>query len=135
MFYDYAFPIPASTAKASPYTRDLHLCAGIVHRIELQFPIGTYALAHCYLVHDGHQWQPSNPDGDFASDGYVIAFDEYYELAENNNIVKFVGWNDDDTFQHTITVRIGILPKDVVQPQQSVTSGLRKLLQMIGIGS
>lgn len=134
MFYAFDITIPKSTTKSSPITQLLKLTAGIVTWVGIQFPSGCWGLAHCYLWHRGHQWLPTNPEGDFSSNGYVIPIVEYYELGEALNIVKFVGWNLDDTWGHTITVYIDILPKEALEPDSLLKSGLKRLLQLVGVG-
>ena len=134
MFYDYAILVPAKTARRDAEPQDLELTKGVIHRIEVQFPIGCRALAHCVLEHEGHQFLPTNPDGNFASDGYVIPIDEYYELKTDPYKLKAICWNEDDTYPHVITIRVGILSKEVLTPLAGLGGALKRFLKFIGVG-
>jgi hypothetical protein len=134
MFYDFAITIPANTPKASPVVTELKLTAGVIHRVEIQFPAGCMGLAHI-AINDGlHQLLPTNPDGDFASDDYVIPIDEYYPMPGGDYILTARGWNMDDTYPHTLSVRIGILSGDVIAPLSGLGGALKKFLKLVGIG-
>lgn len=134
MFYDFAVTVPASTAEASPVTQGMKLTTGIVHRVEVQFPAGCAGLAHCAVEHDGHQFLPTNPDGDFASDDFTVVIDEHYELKKGNTLMRARAWNDDDTYQHTITIRVGIMDSKLWLTLLKVITGLQKMLKLVGVG-
>ena len=133
MFYDFAITIEANTTEAEAKETRLELTWGIIHRIEVQFPIGTQALAHCRLLHRRAQKWPTNIDGSFASDGYVIPIDEHFDLTEPPHELTAICWNDDDTYPHTITIRIGILPPEVLTPLTGIGAMLKKFLKLVGI--
>lgn len=133
MYYEFAITVPANTSQSSPKEEDLKLTHGIIHRIEVQFPIGTLALAHCRLEHHTFGELPTNPSGSFASDGYTIPIDEYLEFFSEPYIIRAVCWNDDDTYPHTVTVRIGILESKRALMLLSVIKGLMKMLKLMGI--
>ncbi len=133
MIYSYAFAIPANTPQGSPETYDLKLTHGIIHRVEVEFPPGCAGLAHLVVERYGSQLWPTNPDGDLASDDYAIAWDEDYELTEAPYSVKLRGWNDDDTYAHTITLRVALAS---VSPMDALTEMryiLRRLASLVGI--
>lgn len=134
MFYDFAVIVPANTLESAPVEQVLKLTHGIIHRVEVQFPIGTQALTHCKIYEGGHQLYPTNPEGNFASDGYVIPIDDYFELSTGSYSLKVKAWNDDDTYAHTLTFRVGILPQEVISPFFGIGGMLRKFLRLVGIG-
>lgn len=113
MFYDKAFTVPANTARSSPVETVLQLSHGVMHYLEIGFPAGCAALAHLVLLHQDHQLYPTNPEGSFAADYHIIPIRDYFELFYEPFALKLRGWNLDDSYPHTITVRIGILPADV----------------------
>jgi hypothetical protein len=133
MFYDFAITVPKSTTEAAPVTEELKLTHGVIHRIEVQFPVGTMALAHCQLRHWEHQAWPTNPPGSFASDGYTIVIDENFELDTAPYTLKAVCWNDDDTYPHIITVRVGVMESETAIFIIKALKALVKFLQMVGI--
>ena len=133
MFYEFAITVAKDTAQSSPKKQDLHLAKGIIHRIELQFPIGCAGLAHVRLRHHSFGQLPTNPSGSFASDGYPIPIDENLEFFSEPYIIKAILWNDDDTYAHTITIRVGILESKTALFFMSVLKGLSKMLKLMGI--
>jgi len=48
-------------------------------------------------------------------------------------LLKFVGWNEDDTYAHTIKVRIGVLERDQLEPTFSLSELLKKFLRLVGV--
>lgn len=134
MFYDFAVTVPANTAEDTPVETLLELTNGIIHRIEVQFPIGTRALVHCKLLHRRTQQWPTNADGDFASDGHVIVIDEHYDLTEPPHELTVLAWSTADTYSYDINIRIGVLPREVISPFTGVVGALRKLVKFMGVG-
>ena len=126
MLYEFKLTIPSNTPKSSPLRERVELTRGVIHKVELEFPPGCLGLVHVIIRHFEHQIFPTNRDGDFASDNHVISFPEYYELAYPPYVLTLEGWNEDDTYSHTVTVRIGVLPDWVVQPERGLLNLLRK---------
>jgi len=133
MFYDFALTIPANTLQAAPYTQELKLTAGIVHYVEIEFPSGCAGLAHVQIRQPEATYLPTNPDGSFASDGYVIPIKEHLELGSGENTLKAVGWNLDDTYEHTITIRIGVLLKEQLEPVTGLTALMQRFFRLVGV--
>lgn len=133
MLYSYSISVPASTTKAVPSRTTLKLTAGVIHRIEIQFPGGCAGLVHVAIDRALHQVWPTNPAGDLSSDGYNIAWNEHYEVAAGDNILVVRAWNDDDTYAHTIELRLGILPADVINPPSATEGALSRFLKMVGM--
>ena len=128
MYYDFSFTIPANTTKASPHTEKVKLTHGIIHRVEVLFPERCGSLAHCVIKEGLHQHWPTNPGGSFNSDGETIIINEYLEFTRRPYILTLVGWNLCDTFPHTLEVRFGILPVEVLMPEETFIQAFKKLL-------
>ena len=110
MYYDIPVTIPANTPELSPIEVEVKLTHGVIHRVEVEFPAGCAGLAHLQILRYDHQIYPTNPEGSFNTDDYIVPIDDYFELIEAPYTLKLRGWNLDDTYEHTITVRIGIYP-------------------------
>ncbi len=128
MFYDFSFQIPANTTQKSPTELRCKLTHGIIHRIEIAFPAGCAGLAHLQIKEGLHQLWPTNPEGSFNTDGYTIVVNEFQELYRSPYTVTLVGWNDDDTYSHTLEIRFGILPKQILAPEETFIAAFKKLL-------
>ena len=108
MFYSFPLTVPANTLESAPTTLACKLTSGTIERVDVQFPPGCAGLVHVALTHALHQLWPSNPDGSFAADGYVISFNEDLPFKTAPYVLTLTGWSDDDTYGHTVTVRIGV---------------------------
>ena len=133
MFYEFAITIPKSGDADNPKTVELHLGKGVIHHIAVQFPIGCAALAHCRLLHHSFGQLPTNRQGSFATDGYIIDVDENLEFFAEPYIIRALCWNDDDTYAHTITIRLSILESKTAIRVMKLITGLSKMLKLMGI--
>ena len=115
MIYEFPITVLTTDTEASPAEEDIKLTNGVVHRVEIEFPAGCVGLVHIAIYHMGHQVWPSNPEGSFASEDYVVAFDDYYPLLGPPYLFKILGWTDETTYDHTIKVRFGLLPENVAR--------------------
>ena len=133
MLYSYDLVLPANTAPAAPAHYDLKLTHGVVTRVEVQFPPGCAGLAHVYARRALYQVWPTNPDADLSADGYVIAWNEYYELFADPMFLTLFGYNLDDTYPHTVTWRIELTPRDVAERLKSNQSLISRIGQLLGV--
>lgn len=129
MYYDVSFTIPANTAKAAPLEQQVKLCHGVIHRVEIGFPSGCAGLVHLQVRHGLYQVWPTNAQGSFNTDDYTIPIDDYFELFEEPYILTLVGWNLDDTYDHTLEVRFGILPLSVILAGRPSILSLRDITE------
>ena len=134
MFYDFAIVVPKNTLQSSPVDPELHLTHGIIHRVEVSFPAGCAAMVHCIILHRRHQIWPENSEGSFAYDNYTIAFDEHYELKNPPYNLKAICWSPGTLYPHTIVLRIGVLPAEVLTPFAGLSGAFKKLFKLFGVG-
>lgn len=111
MIYSYSDIVPINTPITAKRRTVMKLCRGIVHKIEIQFPAGCAGVARCTINDALHQVWPTNGNSFFASDGYVIAFEENHEILTKPYTLDLWCWNISTAYTHEITVNIGILPK------------------------
>lgn len=110
MFYEFALTIPASTLVTAPLEDTVEISTGRIVGVEIQFPRGCVTLVHVRVRRESHPLWPSNTDGDIAGEGANIRFIDDYALDQPPFHLTLVGWNDDDTFPHTIRFRFNVLP-------------------------
>ena len=134
MLYVLALTIPANTAEASPYEEDLKLTDGVITRVEVEFPAGCQGLAHSYARLALHQVFPINPDGNLCSDNYVIAWNDYEDIDTDPRVLTISGWNTDDTYDHTITWRIELTPREIAERGKTSQSMFDKIGALLGLG-
>jgi len=130
VFYDFSFTIPANTPQNSPAELRCKLTQGITHRVEISFPPGCAGLVYLQIFDNAHQVYPTNPGGSFKTDSYTIAFNDYYELKSEPYTLRLVGWNEDDTYDHTLEVRFGILEEKYIKPYEEEMGIIRRLKRL-----
>lgn len=129
MIFIFAIDTPVNTLPTNKLKTTLQLAAGKITEVHLQFPPGLDGLAHI-AINDGlHQLWPTNPEGDFCTSEDVITFAEDIDIGPDTAQLTAYTWNLDDTYDHTITVRI------VVATPAEKTSWLGEAKQLFGIGT
>lgn len=136
VFYVKEISTAANTSQYAAIKTDARIWAGVIHRVEVQFPPGPTGLLHVTIWHGGHQIFPSEELMDFASDDETIAFNDFYRLVPGDNKIVIRTWNEDTVHAHEVRVRIGVMPEFLLNPQlifADIANSLRKLLRRIGI--
>ena len=116
MFYSFDITIPANTLQASPQKTILKLCYGIIHKVDIVFPSGCSGLVGISVNNATHQVWPTNRGQHFCSDGETISWREFLENTTEPFELNALAWNTDQTYEHRLTVRVGVLPLSVVAP-------------------
>lgn len=126
----YVFPIvtPANTPETAQLKTILQLPRGNITRMMVQFPSGHIGLTHIGLNRGLHQLYPSNPEARFSSSAETITWDEDYPLDTPPLQLEAYTWNADDTYAHTITVRV------VMEEPKRQTSLVDEVKSLLGLG-
>lgn len=111
MFYAWNFELTKGRATATREKHILPLERGTIIRCEVVFPVGCANLVYVHVNQALHQVYPKNPDHQFVGDGAVIVSTDEYEIREEPFQLEFYGWNTDEIYNHTVTVRIQLVPK------------------------
>ena len=133
MLYVLALTIPSGTGEDSPVEEDLQLTDGVITHVEVEFPAGCAGLAHSYARQGVHQVFPTNPDGNLCSDNHVITWNDYEDLDADPRVLTISGWNDDDTYPHTITWRVELTDRDIAERLGSADTLLTKIGRLLGL--
>ena len=136
MIYEYDLTVAAASTPAAPSTARLSLSHGIIHRLEVSYPPGCHNLVSVVLRRGVHQVWPTNPGGALRADAYTIALPVWEPLEEAPYELQVDGWAPLATYDHIITVRLGILPREVLAPTDKSAPLLQRLSNLIfGRGS
>lgn len=114
MIYRYGISTPASTLEANKQKTILKLERGVIHQIDIDFPPGPVGLCHVHINNALHQVWPTNQGEDFAGDDVHISFREHLEIVHPPFELEVYTWNLDDTNEHTIVIRLGILARKFI---------------------
>jgi len=110
MIYRFGITTPANTTEDNKQKTVLLLAKGVIHQLDIDFPPGPSGLAHIEINRALHQVWPTNPAQNFAGDNVHISFHEHFELKDEPLQLEAYTWNEDTAHEHTITIRIGLLP-------------------------
>lgn len=116
MFYNYEISTEITTYVTNPQITNIKLCHGIIHHVEVAFPSGPQGLLTCTINDAVHQVWPNSLGERFKADGYTIVWREHYPFLVEPYTFQIHTWNEDDTYPHSVIIRIGILPVHVLAP-------------------
>jgi hypothetical protein len=108
MFYEYNIEIPKNTPIGSDVIEILRLTRGTITRIDLLFPAGCAGLVGVRLFRAGYQVMPNNFKGYIETDNEMVSTTSPIDLSVNPFELEFYGYNQDDTWNHTIRVRVQV---------------------------
>jgi hypothetical protein len=131
MFFAWDITIEAGTPEDEPVTQILKLSSGIIVKVDIKFPDGCHGQAKVMLLRNEQQLIPLNRDSWLTGDAETVTTPEYYELTETPTQLKFLGCAPLTSYDHTITVRITILPKPIAS-LMPVMDLLARMMQRLG---
>ena len=131
MIYSHYVSTPIIIHTVNPLQSVLKVTKGLVYKVEVEFPPGPISLLRCQIYDGGYQVWPSTPGEYFKSDGYCISFDDtFLKLAEPFQFDIYT-WNDDDTYPHGVTVRIGMVSSELFMARFLPTYGYKELSRIL----
>jgi len=110
MLFDFDLTVPANTSQNSPVQSSVHLTAGLLSQVRVIFPPGPADLVHIMVRVGQFQIVPANPEGDLNGDDVLVVSELEYDLTDGPYDLTLLGWSEDDTFDHTVTVQIDMQP-------------------------
>jgi len=110
MFYAWDIELTRGRTKTTRQKTVLKVEKGTITRFELVFPTGCCGLVYVHIDQALHQIFPKNPDYQLTGNGSTIVSTDEYPITEPPFELDFYGWNTDEIYDHTITVRLQIVP-------------------------
>lgn len=131
MIYAFDITTPANTTQANAVRTPLRVTKGLVYQVEVEFPPGPLGLCHVSIHDGGYQIWPSNREFDFHGDnGYITFPDTYLKMVEPYEFTAMT-WNEDDTYQHQIHLRLGMVSDEVFMARFLPTLSFDKMLSVL----
>ncbi len=127
MQYTAELTLPKGKNRQTQTSTKLKAVHGVIHRIDIVFPSGCAALVNVQIFVGGHPIAPSTEGQTYKGDNEVISFPEFEELRAALNTITISGWNEDEVYDHTILVRIYVLPRWALLPIGAVEGMVRSL--------
>lgn len=116
MFFSKNITVTHGTTEATAEETDLELSAGVIHQVDILFPVNANREVYVKLMDGGYQFFPTNRDDSIRANNTVISSREFYELIPGRNIITVKAWNVHASDDFMISVNIGILPRRILQP-------------------
>jgi len=88
-------------------------------------------LLRCQICDGGYQIWPSTLGQYFKSDSLCISFDDTYLKLAAPFQFDILTWNDDDTYPHGLTVRIGMVSSELFMARFLPSYGYKQLAQLL----
>lgn len=116
MFYSYNIDVTALGSEVNSVDTVVRLSAGVIHQIDILFPVNANRECYVKILHGGYQLVPSNRSGAIRANNTVISTREFYDLIPGANTLTIKAWNVHATDDFMISVNIGVLPRRILQP-------------------
>jgi len=131
MIYTANITTPANTAATSLKHTVLHVTKGLVYKVEFYFPSGSAGLMGVAVFDGGFQLWPSTVGEFFCSDDETIDFDDMYLKEAAPYQLDLYSYNDDDTYDHVVAVRVGLVSREVFLARFLPTKGYDYLAELV----
>lgn len=133
-FYEFDVTAPANTLATNPTQVLARLQKGVITQWEVAIPPGVQGLTGSYVRRGGSQIVPANPDAYLKGDDDRIVWQDNYLLDDEPLTLRLFTWNLDDTFPHTITFRINVLPLAQAEDTLAAPGLLKSIGRYLGLG-
>jgi len=113
MVFIFDITMPKNGSSTNQHVEHLKLDKGLIKMLIIQIPAGHAGLTHFAIYRGDSQVWPKNADKKFTGDNIVLPFDhEWYPLLVEPYELIFRGWNEDDTYDHTVYLYFQLLTKE-----------------------
>ncbi|HDZ38745.1 MAG TPA: hypothetical protein ENH62_10725 [Marinobacter sp.] len=134
MIYTANITTPKDTSLTALKRTRLHVTKGLVYKVEFYFPAGSAGLMGVAVFDGLYQVWPSTVGVFFTGQDQMITFDDLYLKEAQPFEFQCYTYNLDDTYEHLVSVRIGLVSKEVFQarylPSKSAEVFKQVLAQM-----
>ncbi len=131
MLFATTLTVAAGTAANAPAEAELNVDRGIIHQVDIGFLDGPENEVHAALRSAGvHRIVPTNT-GDVVGNNETVTAHLHYSLEAPPYKVVLQGWSPDAAYAHEITVRVHMLPADVLQPPREELPILQRIARAI----
>lgn len=123
MIYTANITTPSETAVTALKRTTITVTKGLVYKVEFYFPSGSKGLMGVAVFDGLYQVWPSSPGEFFVGESQLISFDDMYlKKSPPYNFTCFT-YNLDDTHDHLVAVRIGLVSQEVFLARFMPTKG------------
>ena len=123
MIYIANITTPKDTALPALKKTTLHVTNGLVYKVEFYFPSGSAGLMGVAVFDGLYQVWPSSVGEFFLGESQLIAFEDMFLKESAPFQFQIYTYNTDDTHEHLVSVRIGLVSNDVFLARFLPTKG------------
>jgi len=116
MLFVKELTVSANTSEKDPLSGEIEITRGVIKRIDVCFPFGCRNMVGVQLFWGDNPIFPRNPDVWVKGDGYCISAECFYFIYQEPYKVKYKAHSEGTSYDHTITIRINILPVWALYP-------------------
>ncbi len=119
------------TSPTAPKLTRIHVSKGLVYKVEFNFPTGSAGLMGVAVFDGLYQVWPSTVGQWFIGEDQLISFEDMYLKEAAPFELQCYTYNEDDTYSHSVAVRIGLVGKDVFQARYLPTKSSEVFMQVL----
>lgn len=131
MIYTANITTPANTAKTSLKKTIMPVTKGLVYRVEFFFPKGSAGLMGVFVADGLYQVWPSSVGEYFVGEEQNISFEDLFIKEEPPYELTIYTYNEDTTFDHYVSIRIGLVSRDVFLARFMPTKNIEYLADLL----
>lgn len=102
---------PKNTLESGPLESWIDVARGLLYRGQVMFPPGPSGLVGVKVFEGAHQMFPVSRDHWYTGDNETIDFGDMYYVTTTKTRLRILTYNTDDTYEHKIIVRMGIVSR------------------------
>lgn len=130
MDYWFAVTTSANTVKADRIKTELKLTSGVITKVWMLHPEGCHGLAYASVWRGGHQLYPNNPENAYHGNDVPMIWEDNYKL-DSPALLRLETWNLDDTYEHTVYVKITVLRPEEAPLARATVELLKAMLALL----
>ena len=104
--------IPANTPEISPIEKELEIREGVVTNWLVLIPAGHHSLARMRVLYGLYPLLPRAESIWLRGEDETLNIPDFFDPPEQPYRLRFQGWNEDDTYNHTFYTRVVVLPRE-----------------------
>ena len=131
MIFQKTITTPANTSRQNEQATVLKIPKGLIYKVEILFPPGPLGYAFLRVADGNYQLWPTESGEYFTGDDQTISFDDLYLKVIPPYEFVIYTYNLDDTYEHDIIFRMGMVSKDVYLARFLPHLGYQEFVKML----
>jgi len=131
--FTYECKVPKNTPKTNPATFTLKLRRGCLYKIEIMFPPGCHGLVGVRFYYGDILLYPENPKEWIIGSGETISWLTTFDIIHEPAVLILKAFNQDEMYDHTVYIRINVLPKLIAYPSLTVARLINLIRRVFGV--